>query len=268
MKYQKSMMKIMEIILENRNKDNSIESIIKDARTGRNSSFSAINWLNKNGFIDVKQFGNQKKIIPIIDNYTLQHKYYIDSIKFKSLDPYLKTIIEIFVSELFNKSNVKMAVLFGSALTKKKYNDLDILLLGDKLNSNNLKDFQNIREKIERIFDVIINIHVGSLNLDNIFKGIIIYQSSYFNFVDQIKLQYFEFIELMLDAIKNQNDKKIFKISYNNALINLSFIYCRINSFIPKIKDDAINFFQEDNKVRNFDDLKRRGIKIGKQIFK
>jgi predicted nucleotidyltransferase len=268
MKYQKSMMKIMENILYNKDNENFIENIIKNSHTGRNSTFAALKWLSENGFIKIRKFGNQKKVIPIIDNYTLQYKYYLDSIKFKTLDPLIKLITEILVFEFFSKKQINFAVLFGSALKNKEYNDIDFLLLGDELDSEFVIKFKNIREKIERIFGVIINLHIGKNNLDNIFKGIIVYETSYLNFKNQLQIQYFDFLEFVLDALKNQNDKKIFKISFENALVNLSYIYCNLNFYKPQTKKEAIDLFIKKYNVKTIDDLKKRGIEIGEEIFR
>ncbi len=267
MKYQKSMMKLMEKILLYRDEGRSIERAIEEAQTGRNSSFRALKWLENNGFIKIQPSGNQKIVKPVVDNYTLQYKYYLDSMRFKTLDPFIKLVATLFVSELFSNEKIKMVVLFGSVLKKENYNDIDLLLLGAGLNANNIKSFSKIKEKIERIFDIIINIHLGEPDLNNLFKGIVIYQSSYIKFRDKLQKQYMEFLEWTLEAIKNQNDKKIFENAFDNAVLNLSYVYCYLNQYYPETKTDALEFFKEKYKISNLKELKKRGIEIGKKIF-
>lgn len=266
MKYQKSMMKLMENVLSNRDKQRSIESIIREASTGRNSSFVALKWLEDKGFVKIRSFGNQRIVRPVMDNYTLQYKYYLDSIEFKSLDPFVKLIVRIFVSEIFNNKKIKIAVLFGSVLKTKKYNDIDILLLGDGVGSKELKSFSKIREKVERIFGIIVNIHVGELNMDNLFKGIVIYQSSYMKFQRKYEEQYLEFLEWFLEALRNKTDKKIFSIAFNNAVVNLSYAYCYFNLLDPKTKEEAVKYLSKKG-IGGIKELKKRGIEVGKKIF-
>src|SRR3989344_6206201 len=136
MKYQKSMIKIMENLFL-LNEEKQIERIISETKTGRNSSFSAINWLEKNGFINVRKVGNQRLVSLRIDNHTLQFKYYFDSLNFKTLDPFIKMIIEIFNINLSKK--IKLVIFFGSALKRKDFSDIDLLLIGDGINNEDIK---------------------------------------------------------------------------------------------------------------------------------
>ncbi|MBU1252591.1 MAG: hypothetical protein KJ905_02520 [Nanoarchaeota archaeon] len=268
MKYQKSMMKMMETLLKNKNEEVTIERLIKDSSTGRSSSFDAIRWLDEKGFIEIKSSGNQKRIKLKLDNSALQFKYYLDSLDFKSLEPLVKLVVSIFIHNISDKKSIKFAVLFGSVLKKGKYNDIDLILLGDKLDLNSLKSLKNTQEKIERFFGILLNLHIGKINADNLFKGLVVHQPSYIEFEDSLKNQYNEFVDWSYEAIKNKKDKSLFEVSLNNAITNLAYVYCNLFSFSPKTKKDAINQFDKMHKVRNLSDLKKRGIKIGKQIFK
>ncbi|MEK6913303.1 MAG: nucleotidyltransferase domain-containing protein [Nanoarchaeota archaeon] len=265
-KYQKSMMKIMENVLFQR-QEKSIEKIIQETKTGRNSAFSAINWLGKNGMIKVKKNGNQNLISPVIDNYTLNFKYYLDSFAFKSLDSFVKLISQVFISGITGKTKVKSVILFGSALKEKKFNDIDFLLLGKGLDTNFIKSLSDLREKIERVFGIIINIHQAELNIENIFTGIVIYQSSYFEIKDKIKFQYFEFLDWIFEAVKNQSSED-FQIAFNNSVLNLSYVYCYMNNFNPETKSEAVGFFRNKYKINNLNELKTIGGEIGKELFK
>ena len=264
MKYQKSMMKIFEnLLLDRRSK--TIEKIIQETKTGRNSAFNAIKWLENNGMVNVKESGNQRLVSPVIDNHTLQFKYYLDSVAFKTLDPLAKLVVEMFISEIVNKTKIKSVVLFGSTLKSKEFNDIDILLLG-KLDTNFISSLSELREKIERTFSVIINLHKAELDTNNLFRGIVVYQSSYIDIEDKIKSQYSEFINWFSEAIKNQNSD-IFQTAFNNSILNLSYVFCYMDDFTPKTKDEAIEFFNKKYKVKNLDELKKIGVEIGKKLF-
>src|SRR3989339_111542 len=247
MKYQKSMMKLMERIILSK-KGKNIEFLIGEAKTGRNSSFEALNFLEKIGLIKIENLGNQKIVSLVKDNYSLQFKYYLDSVEFKSLDPFKKLIIHLFVSSLFENKN---------------FNDIDFLLLGDKLSLEDIKSLEEIKKRIERFFGVIINIHKDSFNFDNLFKGIIIYQSSYVLEYDKSQKQYFEFLNSAFEAIVGK-DKNLFY----NSLINLAYVYCFSKEFFPKTKVDALEFLNQKYKIKNLVELKKTGIEIGKDIFR
>lgn len=261
MKYQKSMMKLMECLLFSE-KGKSIESLIHEAKTGRNSSFNALNFLEKKGFVKIENFGNQKIVSLVKDNYSMQFKYYLDSIEFKSLDPFVKLISFLFISFLQDKKKIKVASIFGSSIKDKDFNDIDFLILGDNLNLDDLKSLDKIKDKIERIFGVIINIHKDKFEFSNFFKGVVIYQSSYFFDYTKPQQKYLEFIDFIYDAIVG-GEKEIF----DSALLNLAYVYCFSKSFYPQTKSEASDFFNKKYKIKNLSELKKRGIEIGKEIF-
>ncbi|MBU3924018.1 MAG: hypothetical protein KJ592_03815 [Nanoarchaeota archaeon] len=261
MKYQKSMLKLMENILEGKGEKN-IEVLIREAKTGRNSSFEALGFLEEMGFVRIKKLGNQKSVSLVRDNSVLQFKYYLDLMEFKSLDPLVKLVVDVFVFSLFNKKKIKSALLFGSVLKGKGFNDIDILLLGD-LRVEDVKSFDEVRSKIERFFGVILNLHRGDFNFDNLFRGVVVYQSSYVLEYTKAQRQYFEFLDSVYDAIVGK-EKSLFDVS----LVNLSYVYCFSEGFFPRAKVDALDFFNKEYKVRNLNDLKKVGVEIGKKIFR
>lgn len=266
MKYQKSMMRVLEKILHSREGE-PIGRLIAESHTGRNATFNAVKWLEKNGFVEVKFSGRQKIVKPVLDDYTLQYKYYLDSVEFKSFDPFIKMVIKIFVNEI-KGNKIRAAVLFGSVLNKKDYHDVDILLLGDKLGSNDMKSLSGAREKIERVFGVVVNLHKGDLGVESMFRGVVVYQSSFIRSLDKAQKQYLEFLDWAFESIKNQNDLKIFKVSFENAVVNLSYAYSHAKGFNPRTKSDAVHFFNKNNKLTNLDELKKEGVRIGKGLFK
>jgi len=263
MKYQKSMMKIMENLLLDR-REKLIEEIINETRTGRNSAFKAVNWLEKIGMIEVRKSGKGRLVKLILDSHTLRFKYYLDSIKFKALNPFVKTIVEIFIENVLKNPRISSIILFGSVLKNKEFNDIDLLILGDSLDNKFLNSLSKLREKIERVFGVIINLHRGEFNLENIFKGISIYQSSELKIENKVKTQYLEFLEWTYQAVKKQG----YKTAFDNAVLNLSYAYSYLNNFTPETKSDAILFFTKKYKIKNISQLKKIGVEIGKELFK
>lgn len=256
------MLKLMEKILLS-GEEKSIEVLIREAKTGRNSSFEALRFLEERGFIRIKNYGNQRIVGLTRDNSVLQFKYYLDSMEFKSLDSFVKLVVDVLVFSLFDKKKIKAALLFGSVLKGKKFNDIDILLLGDNLKVEDLKSLNDMKSKIERSFGVILNFHKDSFNFDNLFNGVVIYQSSYVLEYSKAQKHYFEFVNSVYDLIVGK-DKELF----DSALVNLSYVYCFLEGFLPKTKLDALDFFNKKYKVKNINDLKKVGVEIGKKIFK
>jgi len=264
MKYQKSTLKIMENLLYSR-QEKTIEQIIKETKTGRNSAFDSIKLLKNQGTINIRASGNQKLVSLIIDNYTLQFKYYLDSIAFKSLDPFVKLVLQVFISKV-DKIKIKAIVLFGSVLKKGNFNDIDILLLGN-LDLKFIESLSVLREKIERTFGVIINLHKEELNVENMFRGIAVYQTSYIDFRNNTKEQYLEFFDRISELIRNKKSLD-FQTAFDNSVLNLAYAYCYMNDFAPLTKADANDFFKKKYKTNNLANLKKIGVEIGKELFK
>jgi predicted nucleotidyltransferase len=265
MKYQKSMMKIMENLLFSRGESKSIAQTIRDTHSGRSSSFDALKWLQDNGFVEIRYLGRQKIVSLVLDNHALQYKYYIDSLRFKILSSFTKLVSGTFV-ELLKEQEVQAVVLFGSSIKSESYNDIDILLLS-KEELMNREKILRLKEKFERFFEVLINLHFGKLSIDNIFKGIVIYQSSYLPLSTNLQKQYLEFLEwcfVVLDDKKKNTSSDAFR----NALVNLSYCYSYLNEYYPEIKAEALEFFNKEHTVKTFKDLQKRGVEIGKGIFK
>ena len=261
MKYQKSMMKIMESLFISK-EEKSIEKIIMETKSGRNSSFSAISWLEENGFVNVKKVGNQRLVSLRIDNYTLQSKYYFDSVTFKALDPFIKLVIKVFSINLSKK--IKFIVFFGSALKRKNFSDIDVLLLGNEITNNDIKALFPVRDRVERLYGVILNIHKAEVNINNLFKGIVVYQQSYISFINDIEKQYIEYMEWCYEYIKNPGES----IAFENSILNLAYCYNYLNNVFPETKLGVLEYFNKKFKVKNLDELKKAGIEIGEKIFK
>ncbi len=266
MKYQKSMMKIIENFLTKR-KEMSIETIIHETKTGRNSSFEAINWLVKNGILKVRKNGKQRLFSLVLDNNLLQFKHYLDSISFKNLDSLVKLVVNVFVLEISNKPEIKEVLLFGSVLGRKKFQDIDLLILGNSLDVKFMNSLMNLRDKIERVFGIILNLHRGDFDIEEDFRGVTVYQSSYFPVKDKSKKQYLEFFNWAYEAIKNKNSSS-YKMAFDNSVLGLSYSYSLLNDFEPKTKLDSLSFLSKKYKIGNINQLKKAGVEIGKELFK
>jgi len=265
MKYQKNTLKIIEYLLSHKNRSCSIEEIIQGTGSGRSVAFLAIKNLERSGFIEFQEIGKQKLIKLNLDYYSLQYKYYLDAVELKSMSNFIKLILKIVAIDLYNKKKIDKAILFGSSLKSEDFNDLDILILG---NNQNIKDFVEIRERIERVFEVILNFHFKELNLNNIFEGKVFYQRSDLNLIRDIEKQYLEFLDWALVAIKNQKNNQLFENAFNNALINLAYCQGFINDVEIKTKSEALSYLKDKYKIKNLTELKKTGVKIGEQIFK
>src|SRR3989344_3637069 len=86
MKYQKSMLKIYEILVRNPLKEFIIEDIIKEAKVGRTSGFDAIRRMEKSKLIKIEAIGKQKSISQIINNTAVIFKLFLISFYFKNLE--------------------------------------------------------------------------------------------------------------------------------------------------------------------------------------
>lgn len=260
---------MMESVLSSKSSGKTINQIIEEFQAGRSSSFSALKWLEKNGFVRIESFGKQKLIYPVIDNYTLQYKYFLDAFRFKSLHPFIKLIVKLIAFKLKNEKDVKGAILFGSALKNDSmekiiYSDIDLLILGKKEAGESLL---RAREQIERIFGVLINFHFSDFNLDEIFKGILIYQISYIDFNKSLEKQYFEFLDWIFAAIKSKGNKKLYEEYLEKARLNLAYCHSSLEGHSNLTKKEALELFAENCKTNTFDDIQKRGIEIGEKIF-
>lgn len=278
MKYQKSMLKIYELLLS---KEFFImEDIIKKTSVGRTTGFEAIEWMKDNGLINVIKVGRQKQISLRKDKYTFQFKNFIDSLKFKGLDESLKYPINLFVNNL-KIENVKTILLFGSSLYSKSPKDIDIMIIYS--NKIDRDEIIKIRDKIEMLTDFIINIHFENKPSNQmLLNSVCLYGFDYYTdlLIQENKFyeQFYETIDWFVSANNNIKDKNLFDDCFDNLINNLSFVYSSIKGITPKTKEEARGIFfghyRKLNKLENFDNYKRIEIlkevliEIGKEIFR
>jgi|SRR3989344_2750881 len=277
MKYQKSMLKIYELLLT---REFIIEDIIKKASVGRTSSFEAIKWMDENGFIKIINIGKQKQISLNKDRYTLQFKSFIDSLKFKELNPNLKYSINLFIDHLKNEE-IKCILLFGSALYEKNPRDIDILIVySDEINKN---DVIKARDNIELLTDFIINLHFDdNPSNDRLLNSACLFGfDNYINLLtkeDKVNIQFSEAVNWYISSYNNVKNKDLFNNCLDNLITNLGFVYSSINNISSNTKNEAkkalFSHYGKLNKLENSDNYKKIEIikevltEIGKEIYK
>src|SRR3989338_6636803 len=266
-KYQKSTMKIMEMSLLSGGSGYTINKMISETHAGRTATFSALKWLEENGFIRIENLGKQKIIYPVIDNYTLQFKYFSDTFKFKSLHPFVKLIARLAVGKLTEEKEIKYAVLFGSAvknnsIEKILQSDIDLLVIGKKEAGEALL---RLREQIERIFGIIINFHFSDFSVRELFRGLVIYQQSFIDLRNPAERQYFEFLDWFFAAFKAVGNKEMYSNYLEKAKINLAFCYSLLQCHSSLSKKEALELFSSKKKTDSIDDIKNRGVEIGQE---
>ena len=254
MKYQKSMLKIYELLLT---REFIIEDIIKKASVGRTSSFEAIKWMDENGFIKIINIGKQKQISLNKDRYTLQFKSFIDSLKFKELNPNLKYSINLFIDHLKNEE-IKCILLFGSALYEKNPRDIDILIVySDEINKNDVINDRLLNSACLFGFDNYINLLTKE---------------------DKVNIQFSEAVNWYISSYNNVKNKDLFNNCLDNLITNLGFVYSSINNISSNTKNEAkkalFSHYGKLNKLENSDNYKKIEIikevltEIGKEIYK
>ena len=276
MKYQKSMLKIYELLLLNR-EPIILEEIIKRASVGRTSGFKAIRWLENKGFIQIKTIGKQKEIKLKRDRYTLNFKTFIDTLKFKELNESLKYNINLFIDNIKNKG-IKCVLLFGSSLTEKKPEDIDLLII-----CSNKKDIIKTRDKIEPLTNFILNLHFNNDPSDErLLNSVCLFGFDYYIKLleneNKSHIQFYEAINWLTSAYNNIKDKNLFDNCLTNVVTNLGFTYSIIKGITVKTKNEAKTIlfkqYKKLNKMKNLKNLKKFEIikevttEIGKEIFK
>jgi len=279
MKYQKSMLKIYELLLS---KESIIlEDVIKKSSVGRTSGFKAIKWMEEKGLIKITSIGKQKQIRLIRDKYTLHFKGFLDSLKFKELNNDIKYIMGIFIDNLKSSSHIKSILLFGSVLYEKNPNDIDVLIVcSDKINK---EEIIKIRDDTELLSDFFINLHFDSNPSDErLLNSILLYGFDYYTSRleddDRINVQFHEAISWYISAYNNVKNEELFDNCLDNAIINLGFVYSSLINIAPKTKNEAREIFLKQhrklNKLKDIDNYKRieliKGVlaEIGEKIYR
>ena len=277
MKYQKSMLKIYELLLS---KEFILEDLIKKSSVGRTSGFEAVRWMDEKGFVKISRIGRQKQVSLNKDRYTLQFKSFTDSLRFKELNKNFKYPINLFIDSLKN-DKIKCILLFGSVLYEKNPKDIDILIVcSSETNKDNII---KIRDNTELLTDFIINLHFDDNPSDErLLNSVCLFGFDYYiNLLtkeNRVGIQFSEAINWYISSYANIKNKEAFNDCFDNIIINLSFVYSLMNGITPKTKNEAKKIFFDHygklNKLGNFDNYKKMEIvkevlaEIGKEIYK
>lgn len=276
MKYQKSMLKIYELLLD---REFIIEDLIKKASVGRTEGFKAIKYLEDKGFANIRMIGRQKQVSLKRDEYSFRFKSFIDSMKFKELDNSLKYSINLFISSIKDRG-IRSVLLFGSSLFNDNPKDIDLLIVSDEIDKN---EINKIRDNVELLTNFVINLHFDNKpSNETLLNSVCLYGfDNYLKLLikeDRIKVQFSEAINWIISSYNNIKDKRLFNECFENSIINLGFSYSFINHTSLKTKEEAKLFlFKKYHKLNkseglnNYDKFKLAkevASEIGKEIFR
>lgn len=288
MKYQKSILKIYEMLVKNPLKEFIIEEIIKSAKVGRTAGFEAIKWLEKNALIKVETAGKQKSVTLLVNETALNFKFFLDSFELKNLSRDALFQINLFVYLASRHSvyaHINAVLLSGSAVYSKKPNDIDLYIVCRNLPEDQ-EELKRIRKLTENICDILINLHFTSeKDIYNLLQKLMIHNQSYstslLKEIDKslrLKLQYTEALYDISSMINNLNNDELLPHLFYRWLINLAYCDNWLENKVNIGKEEAIELFENRyiNKIKNFEKLgninkfeifKRITNEIGQKIF-
>ncbi len=137
--------KTLEFLIRNFSKEFNINRLAKELKLSPGGMFKILKKLTKNNFLIGKKLGNNSfyKI-----NYNSEDT--LDTLKFVLTEKYATPYLKVWIKDLESlKEKTKLAILFGSILTKgKEANDIDILLTFEK---ENLKEIEKQIDSINKI---------------------------------------------------------------------------------------------------------------------
>lgn len=267
------MLKIWSFLLEEPALGFNINEIIKRTSIGRTAAFNAISLLAKQGIVNLEKKGNQNRVSlnPSLHSFSL--KLFLDTMAFKALDANARLAIILFIENL--KDDAMSAVVFGSVLAGKSYNDIDIAVI---YKSNiDQKAVLKARALAESISEKPLNIHFNNSDTSTSPKGICVkgfeYYASLFEQKSREKEEFNEAMGWILSASNNLADKGLLTECIEKAVMHLAFAYSFLKKLPAFTKNEAFENFREKYsnayKCRNnLNPLKKAAVEIGKEIFK
>src|SRR3989338_6465960 len=102
MKFQKSTLKIYEVLLLNIGRDIIFESLINKAEVGRTSGFKTVEHLIKTEITAERRNGRKRWVVLRLDRDSLGFKLFIDFRKFKELDKGVKFAVNLFIESIMD----------------------------------------------------------------------------------------------------------------------------------------------------------------------
>ncbi len=288
MKYQKSMLKIYEMLVKQPLREFIIEELIKVTKVGRTSGFDAIKWLEKKRLIEITTKKKKKSIRLVLNETAINFKFFLDSLEIKNLSSNLLFPINLFaylISKRAVYKDVDVILLFGSAVSSKNPNDIDLLIVC-RNPPDNQEDFKHIRRLIENVCDIPINLHFNiETGIYNLFEKLEVYNKSYSADLlklndksSKLKSEYAEALNNVNSIINNINDNELLPQLFHILITNLAYCNCWSENKINISKEEAIRSFKDKyvNKIKNFEKLnniskfnafKKITNEIGQKIF-
>lgn len=182
----KNTAKVIRFLLRNKNETGyNINQIAKTLQISIGSSFKILKELEQNKIIILKNIGNASYYSLNLDN---QEAIKISELLLLEEKRNLKGYPRLYAESLQSFDKAKLMILFGSVLTKKEFNDIDVLFVTDKIKevSNYCLELSKLRTKpvvplILKKEDLIKEINIKNEAVLSIIKeGIIIKGESIF----------------------------------------------------------------------------------------
>ncbi|MDD4878416.1 MAG: nucleotidyltransferase domain-containing protein [Candidatus Nanoarchaeia archaeon] len=274
-KYQKSTLKIWGFLLKEPMRKRSMQEIISLTSTGRTAAFRAVSELKEKGIVEAADKGNQKevRIIPSLQAFSI--RLMEDSEAYKSLDKNAKLAIGVFL-ECLHTQDAKAVFVFGSVLSGKPYNDIDIAIVyKDKIDRDRILW---ARTAAEVVSEKPINVHFNNSELNSQLNGICVrgfeYYVSLFTEKRRLFEQYSEALKWIDSASNNIRDKSLFANCLESALLNLAFCFCIMQNIAYSTKNDVLKIFRKNHGnlfkakgANKMELLKKAAVEIGKTIY-
>lgn len=243
--FNKSMLKIWDFLISNKD-GASIQHIIGEMHIGRTAAFNALAEMEKQGIVSVEKRGNQSNVVLKHSLRGISLKLAIDSLKYGSLDNNAKMAIGIFLDNL-NIKEVKAVLIFGSLLSGKQYNDIDIMLVCSGKPDSMIIDWA--RRAAEIVSDKPVNVH-QSETLATDFKGICVRGFEYLVSMSEQKnpasSQFNEALKWIDSASANMADKHLFAECLDKAALNLAFAFCYMKNIPIGTKDEVLKILRKN----------------------
>lgn len=131
----KNTAKVIRFLLRNKNETGyNINQIAKTLQISVGSSFKILKELEQNKIITLKNIGNASYYSLNLDN---QETIKISELLLLEEKRNLKGYPRLYAGPLQSFDKAKLIILFGSVLTKKEFNDIDVLFVTDKIKEVN-----------------------------------------------------------------------------------------------------------------------------------
>lgn len=241
--YQKSTLKLLDFLVHHADREFIIEELIHRLKIGRSLTFAALRQLEADSLIRTATQGKQRQVFFIASKENLSLKLFFDQLHFQSLSKEIKLSLTLFVSQVTLPLSM---VLFGSALSKPKPNDLDLLVFYSKeIDRSTLK---KIKEDIEALCNQSINLHfIQKPETEILLNGICLYNPDF----------YLETLEKQLNENRRRAEEKLLQSArwcsslfhnlsepdcvdiLDKVLVEFSFLYSFLQNQFGLSKEEA-----------------------------